>query len=368
MVYAVVVAVILIIAGFAITLLLINKKLNETLASALTKSTDQLISLANQKLGAEKAEIKTELDNKKQMIEKIVEDLRKNVEDHNKKLLDSDKDRISSFSSLKQQLETQTKITEQLFSTTEGLRKVLSNNQLRGQFGEQVAEDLLKMTGFVRGVDYDFNTALNASANRPDFTIYLPDKVRVNVDVKFPYANLQKMTETDDKETKKTYLRLFERDIREKIKQVTTRDYINPDDNTVDFVVMFIPNEMIFSFIYENMPEVWNEAMTQKVVMAGPFNFTAVLRLIRQSYSNFKYQNNVRGIIKEIKNFETEFKKYNESFERVGKRIESLVAEYEEADSTRKKQLFKVVDRIRLEEAEKSIPLNILEPQNPSED
>lgn len=353
MVYALVIlAVVTIVAGLAITLLLINKKLNDTLSTALAKSTEQLVSLANQKLGAEKAEIKSELDNKKQMIEKLVEGLGKKVEDHNKRLEDVDKARISSFASLQQQLVSQNKLTEQLVTTAEGLKKVLSNNQLRGQFGEQVAEDLLKMTGFVRGVDYDSNTALTATSNRPDFTIYLPDKVRVNVDVKFPYANLQRMTETDDPQAKKNYLKLFETDIKGKIKQVTTRDYISPDDNTVDFVVMFIPNEMIFSFIYENMQNVWNEAMGQKVVMAGPFNFTAVLRLIRQSYSNFKYQNNVRGIIKEIKNFEIEFKNYNESFERVGKRIESLVTAYSEADSTRKKQLFKVVDRIRLEETE----------------
>lgn len=354
-------AVIITVAGFTITLLLINKKLNDSLVSALAKSTDQLISIANQKLGAEKAEIKSELDNKRQMIEKMVGDLKNSVDEHNKKLLESDKDRISSFSSLKQQLESQNKITEQLFTTTEGLRKVLSNNQLRGQFGEQVAEDLLRMTGFVKGTDYDFNTALAGSQNRPDFTLYLPDKVRVNVDVKFPYSNLQKMAETDDKETKKTYLKAFEKDIRDKIKQVTTRDYINPDDNTVDFVIMFIPNEMIFSFVYENMQEVWNEAMEQKVIMAGPFNFTAVLRLIRQSYSNFKYQNNVRGIIREIKNFEIEFRKYNESFEKIGRHITSLVKEYEDTDTTRKKQLMKVVDRIKLEESERILTSNILE-------
>lgn len=331
---------------------LLDKKLNEFFSVILPKANEQLITMADQKLGAEKNEIKNDLENKRIMIEKMIERIGKDVEEQNKRLVESDKERVGVYAELKKEIETQGQLTNQLSITAEGLKKVLSNNQLRGQFGEQVAEDLLRMTGFVPGVDYDFNKGLSESETRPDFTIYLPDKVRVNVDVKFPYANLQKMAETQDTEAKKTYVKAFERDIREKIKQVTTRDYINPDEQTVDFVIMFIPNEMIFSFIYENMQDVWKEAMEKKVILTGPFNFSAVLRLIRQSYTNFKYQNNVREIIKEIKNFENEFRKYNESFDKIGERIQSLSKQYDETGTTRTRQLFKVIDKIRIEEGQ----------------
>lgn len=73
----------------------------------------------------------------------------------------------------------------------------------------------------------------------------------------------------------------FEKDVKEKIKQVTTRDYINPTDKTVDFVILFIPNEMIFSYIYEKMSEVSEEAMASRVILAGPFSFTAILRMVK---------------------------------------------------------------------------------------
>ena len=136
------------------------------------------------------------------------------------------------------------------------------------------------------------------------------------------------------------------KDIKDKIKQVTSREYINPEDNTVDFVIMFIPNEMIFSYIYEKMGSVWEDGMKQKVIFAGPFNFTAILRLIRQSYSNFKYQNNVRNIITYIKIFEEEFRKYNQEFVKIGDRLESLNDQYAKVDSTRTKQLIRSVDKI----------------------
>ena len=302
----------------------LEEKINQVLPQALKDANEQLVLMAEQKLGAEKKEIRTDLDNKRAAIKELVERIFEELNRSNKRLEDAERERIGSFRELKKEIESQSEITRQLSITTENLRKVLSDNQLRGQFGEQVAENLLKMTGFVRGIDYEFNKEQKESKTRPDFCIFLPDGARINVDAKFPYANLQRAVETEDRGSKERHIKAFERDIKEKIKQVTTRDYINPESNTVDFVIMFIPNEMIFSFIYDKMNEVWAEAMRQKVVMAGPFSFTAILRLVRQAYDNFKYQKNVHQIIQQIKTFEREFAKYNEEFEKIGIRIESL--------------------------------------------
>ncbi|EKD91008.1 MAG: hypothetical protein ACD_30C00052G0026 [uncultured bacterium] len=324
----------------------LEAKLAEIFPKVLQNANEQLVLLANEKLQAEKQDIKTDLQNKKTSIEDLIKRIHQELEQSNKRTEKAELERVGSFRELKQEMENNRRITEQLSATTEGLKKVLSNNQLRGQFGEQVAEELLRMVGFVNGVDYQHNKILVGAETRPDFTIFLPDGVKINIDVKFPYANLQKMTETQDEGMKREYVKLFEKDIKDKIKQVTSREYINPEDNTVDFVIMFIPNEMIFSYIYEKMGSVWEDGMKQKVIFAGPFNFTAILRLIRQSYSNFKYQNNVRNIITYIKIFEEEFRKYNQEFVKIGDRLESLNDQYAKVDSTRTKQLIRSVDKI----------------------
>lgn len=327
-----------------------EQKLNEIFMRVLNRATEHVINVADQKLAAEKQEIKTDLTNKKEAIEDLVKQVKDEMRQNAQKLENAERERVGSFSALKQELAGHKEITEQLKTTTEGLKKVLSNNQLRGQFGEQVAEDLLRMSGFVNGTDYVRNKAQGETSNRPDFCIFLPDGVKINVDVKFPYNNLQRMTETEDMAMKQEYLKAFGKDVKEKIKQVTTREYINPADNTVDFAILFIPNEMIFSFIYEHMNDLWGEAMRQKVIFAGPFNFTAILRLIRQSYSNFKYQKNIHKIITFIKTFEEEFKKYNEEFEKIGIRINALSEQYDKVNSTRTNQLVRTVDKIKLEE------------------
>ena len=325
----------------------ISQKLTEILPSVLDQANESLIRMADQKLGAESSKSRIDLENKRAEIERLVKQIQEDLKESKKELELSEKDRISSFSALKNSLDEYKKITEQLSVSTENLKKVLSNNQMRGQFGEQVADDLLKMAGFVVGQTYTRQESENGA--RPDFTVYLPDKTKINVDAKFPYASLQRMTETDDVDAKKRYMKQFESDIKEKIKQVTTREYISVEDGTVDFVILFIPNEMIFSFIYDKMPQIWEDAMSRKVILAGPFSFTAILRMVKQAYENFRVQENIFKIVGYIQAVEKEFDKFNEEFDKVGDRIEQLQKQYSEVSTTRVNQMRRKMDLVKLE-------------------
>lgn len=347
------------IAGSVLVYLFIGKKsksddisaqLKEILPEAMKPLTDQLITLADQKLGAEKKEIKTDLENKRSEIERLIKTMQMDLRESKESLNVAEKERVGSFMALKNSLEEYKQVTDQLKISTEGLRSVLSNNQLRGQFGEQVAEELLKMAGFVPG-EYEFNKEQAGSETRPDFAIFLPDRTRINVDAKFPYANLQRSAETDDVEMKKKYLRDFEQDVKAKIKQVTTRDYINPEDKTVDFVLLFIPNEMIFSYIYDKLNDVWKDAMEKKVVFVGPFSFTALLRMIKQSYDNFRVQGNIQNIIGHVRGLEKEFEKFSVEFEKFGDRIDSLSKQYDQVSRTRVNQMNRIMEKVQLEDA-----------------
>ncbi len=329
----------------------LSQKLKAVFPEILKSANEQLIILADQKIG-------TDLSNKKTAIEDLVKQVKVELEKNQKKLETAENQRIGNFESLKTSLDEYKKITQELSITTEGLKKVLSNNQLRGAFGEKVAEDLLKMSGFVRGVQYDYNKAQGENDTRPDFTIKLPDGTKINVDAKFPYSNLQKLTESTSAQERREHLKLFEQDVKNKIKQVTSRDYINPEDNTVDFVILFIPNEMIFSFIYDKMSDIWEEALNKKVIFAGPFSFTAILRMVYQSYDNFRFKQNIQSIIGYIKTFENEFGKYNEEFEKLGAKIESVSKQFGEVNTTRTHKLLRCIDKIKLESTTKHLPLD----------
>jgi DNA anti-recombination protein RmuC len=90
--------------------------------------------------------------------------------------------------------------------------------------------------------------------------------------------------------------------------------------------------------------------MTKKVILAGPFSFTAILRMVRQAYDNFRYQKNIHHIVAHIRDFEKQFELYTEEFSKLGTQLRTVQSTYEKVDSTRTRQLNKVIERIKLDE------------------
>ncbi len=369
MISEVIISVIAVVLALGVTIFLLKGVVSRYLQVFLQKMLEENFSIAeqrNKELFREERERLSEqyrsekellqeklkageqyIEHKKDSIKELVEKIHNELSESQKKLEHTEKERIGEFSTLKAVLNEYKIITGGLKESTDHLKNILSNNQLRGKYGEEVAENLLKSVGFVKGQNYVANESQDSVASRPDFTIFLPDGTKVNVDAKFPLQALIKYQESEDKQEKERYLREFTADVKQKIKQVTTRDYINPEEKTVDFVILFVPNEMIFSFIYDRLNEVWDEAMKKKVIMAGPFSFTAMLRMIFQSYKNFKYQENLYDIIKLIKIFEQEYEKFNAALDILGTRMQSAANQYQVVSVTRTKKLSGVVEKIK---------------------
>ncbi|MEK7621007.1 MAG: DNA recombination protein RmuC [Patescibacteria group bacterium] len=276
--------------------------------------------------------------------QKLLSEITKNLE----KQLDGSRKEVGGLkeqnAAIREQLANTAKLTEGLQVSTEGLKNLLSNNRLRGEWGEQIAEDLLLAAGFVEKVN--FVKQSTTAAGRPDFTILLPDGSKLNVDAKFPFDELIAYQKSTTGSERKQILKKFSDSIKTKVKEVTSKDYINPQDNTLDFVVMFIPNEMIFSFIYEKLPEINEYCNQRKVILAGPFGFTAVLRLVMQAYKNFGYEKNLQEIFGLVSKFQDEYVKFGDHVQRLGTQIDTAQKTFHEVEGVRSRTLTKVADQI----------------------
>ncbi len=304
----------------------------------------QLTNTNDAKRKDSKAEIETGvkdiLEHNQKLLAEITKGLEKQLEGSRREVGDLTKQNAA----IREQLANTAKVTEGLQVSTDSLKNLLSNNRLRGAWGEQVAEDLLLAAGFVEGANF---TKQDATAEgRPDFTIKLPDGSRLNIDAKFPFDDLMEYQAATTEAAKKVALSKFSASMKTKVKGITTKDYINPQDQTLDFVVMFIPNEMIFSFIYEKLPEINDYCNQRKVVLAGPFGFTAVLRLVMQAHKNFGYERRMQEIFGLVSKFQEEYAKFGEHMERLGTQLATVQKTYHEVEGTRSRQLTKVVDRI----------------------
>jgi DNA recombination protein RmuC len=304
----------------------------------------QLANSNNEQRKGNKEEIESGVKNIIQNHEKLLTEITRNLQ---KELSESQKgviDLKAQNAAIREQLSHTARITEGLQVSTEGLKNLLANNRLRGEWGEQVAEDLLMAAGFVEKVNYVKQSTTNEG--RPDFTILLPDGYKLNVDAKFPFDDLITYQEAKTDAEKKRALSAFSTAVKNKIREVSTKDYIDPENQTLDFVLMFIPNEMIFSFVHEKLPDINEYASKQKVVLAGPFGFTAVLRLVLQAHKNFHHEKSLVQILGLISKFQEEYNKFGESMDRLGKQLDTAQKTFMEVEGTRNRQLTRVVEQI----------------------
>lgn len=333
------VAIGLLVLGFGAVIILLKQRQDnpDRLLRQLLEKNEELRGKNKQEIDSS---VRNMLDGNQKQIDTIIKQLQNQLKDSSGDV----KSLKEQNAALQQAIRNSNDMTKELKASADSLKNLLSNNRLRGEWGEQVAEDLLLGAGFVENVN--FTKQSSSGEGRPDFTIKMPDGTKLNIDAKFPFDDLVVYQEAKTEAEKKTALKNFERAVKDKVKQVKSRDYINPEEGTVDFVVMFIPNEMIFSFIYEKLPEMSNFMNSQKVIMTGPFGFTALIRLVLQAYKNFQYEQGLHEILGLIEKFQGEYDKFGESMTRLGKQIDTTRATFGEVEGTRSRQLGRVVEKI----------------------
>ena len=325
-----------------------DKVLDEKLESAVNKvfgMTANKIALQSKSiLQSEQDLLKTDLANKQAIIEKLVKQLQVDLNQRQIEIRDIEKKQIDKISRVATAIEDHRNLTKDLKISTEKLAKILDNNQTRGAWGERIIEDLLQANGLQEGVHYRRQSKQDNSNLKPDITLLLPDKRTVPVDVKFPYQEIQKMSNTENKEEKKTHLQQFARDLKVKVDKVA--EYIAPERDTLDYAILFVPNEMIFSFINQKLPEIIDQALAKKVILCSPFSFLVVARTVMESYRNFMVGKKIQEVIKQVEAFSGEWIKFDEEFQKFGRSIEALQKNFDTLTTTRKKQMEKRINKI----------------------
>lgn len=347
------VIIVVLIAGFALLAWLISKTTSaqhqqETLENMVNKvfgmTANQLQQQNKQLIDVEKELIHNDLSNKERSIRQIVEQLKSEIDERQREIRSLEQDRNKSYASIKEAIMQHQEITKELKTTTDSLAKVLSNNQQRGEWGERIIEELLTSSGFVEGVHYVRQTKLGGGTDRPDITLMLPNKRVVPVDVKFPYSEIQKLSLAETKDQRATHEKQFASDIRQKIKKVA--QYIRPEDDTLDYAILFVPNEMVFSFINQKYPDIITEAIQARVMIVSPFTFLIVARTVMESYRNFMMESNLRSIVKHIGEFAKEWEMFIDEFDKFGNSISKLDENFRKIRDTRHKQMTKKLQQI----------------------
>ncbi|MBN1494003.1 MAG: DNA recombination protein RmuC [Candidatus Omnitrophica bacterium] len=333
---------ILVLAGMVIIALVLYFVFSKLIQNSLKNVSEQLSKLVDGQFKVATGQI----DVSKQDIKHTVDKLQEQLDRYEKMVKEFESDRTKKYGSLEQQISQATKETSQLHATTAHLTSILANVKQRGQWGERMAEDILKYCGLQEGLHFLKQQTLDSNTLRPDYTFLLPDDHKVVMDVKFPLNKYMVFVNSTNEAEREQLKKAFLDDVKLRIREVASKDYRPAGDSTLDYVLLFIPNEQVYGFINEELPGLIDETLSKKIILCSPWTLYAVLRIIWQAWNNYHHSEGLKKIISVINEFKKEFNNFRESMDTVGDRLDKAQKAYQEMVGVRLRQLDKKIDKI----------------------
>lgn len=315
-------------------------------AVSLKQAEEHLLTLAEQRLKLAAQAGTADLDTKKQLIDQQVQAVKTELEKVTTLVGSFEKDREAKFSELATRIKTLGEQATGLTAATSTLREALASPRARGQWGERIADDILRFAGFIEDVNYLRQATVECAGSRPDYVFLLPRGLRLNMDCKFPLDNYLKALDTPNETERESCERAFLRDVRGRVKEITSREYIDPEGGTVDCVLLFIANESIYSYVHQADPSLLEYAVQNRVVCCSPLTLFAVLAVIRQAVDNFALHEKSDEVLKQLGRFKDEWVKFAGALENLGDRLASTQKAYEQVIGPRKRQLERPLDHL----------------------
>ena len=186
------------------------------------------------------------------------------------------------------------------------------------------------------------------------------------MDVKFPLSNYLNYINAQADGEKDRYRDQFMRDVKARVKEVTSRGYIN--EHTVDYVLIFIPNEDIFAFMNEQDLNLIDTALQQKVVFCSPLTLYAMLSIIDKATKDFAREQKATEILGLVDEFKKQWEKFKDAMDKMGRRIEDTQKEFNTLLSTRSRQLERPIEKLAEMEREQPMDTHPSEKKIPTQD
>ncbi len=184
--------------------------------------------------------------------------------------------------------DSHSKLNDTTVSLVNALR---SAPKTRGRWGEQQLRTLLELAGMAEYVDFETEKHFNTEdgARRPDVILNMPGGRTLVIDAKTSLSAYLEAMEAETEEQREAKLVEHARQIRTHVDQLGRKDYWkNLPTDTVDFVVMFVPGEPMYSAAMARDPALFEDAWDKKVIVCSPTTLLGLAKAISYGWRQEK--------------------------------------------------------------------------------
>jgi len=251
-------------------------------SEALRSNNEAFLKLAQEKLQQYNIQAQQELGKKEQSIEHLVRPIREVLEKTQQQIREIEHERKEAYGSISKHLETIAQTQQLLHGETRNLVQALRRPEVRGQWGELTLRRLVELSGMVEHCDFfeQEHTRTEDGAIRPDMIVRMPGGREIVVDVKTPLDAYLNAIEAEDEQARAAALERHGRNVRNRVQELASKAYWSQFPQSPDFVVLFIPGEHFLSAALEKDPDLLEDALRKKVILATPTSLVALLRAV----------------------------------------------------------------------------------------
>ena len=302
-------------------------------ADALKSNNQAFIDLAKATLERFQSGAKDDLDKRRLAIQQLMEPISASLKKVDDTIETIEKDRTQSFSSLTEQIKHLSHSHNTLQKETTNLVNALQKPSVRGSWGELQLRRAVEFAGMVECCDFieQESTDANEGRLRPDMIVNLPNGRRVIVDAKTPMESYLKAVETKDPQKSKTHLKQHARQLRDKIRSLSLKKYWQQFEPTPEFVVLFLPNEALFSAALEYDAELIDFGAQSRVILTTPTTLIALLLAVAHGWQQETMAENAKQVSELGRELYDRIGSFALHFAGVGKHLRKTVDDYNKA-------------------------------------
>ncbi len=298
-------------------------------AEALQQNAPQFLQLANETFAKFQATAKGDLAQRQEAIASLVQPLKEQLETYQRRLQQSETSQAAVLGEVKKQLEGLAQNSQTLSTETFALRKVLSSNQARGRWGEETLRRVVEAAGL--SPHCDFSEQTQSDDKKPDLLVHLPGNRLIIVDAKVPDLDFLHAIDTVDPAARAQALGIHAAKLKDTIKDLAKKDYPAQFPNALDYVVLFLPAESLFSAALEADRELILWAAQRQIILATPASLIAILRAVSVSWQQHAQTQNAREIAAAAQELFNRVAKFSEHFEKIRAGLDRANAAYNDA-------------------------------------